>query len=378
MTARFEDDRAVVRDMLQRDARALAEMLAPGGRAGRGGREWRAPNPFRGEVKNSGSFVVYLTGEAAGGFKEFDAGESEKGDVFDLIIRSPLTPATDFNTAMAWARARYNLPGPKDANESEAAAEARRARLASAKADAEARAVVQAAEAAAYDAQRIKWATSIWDDARPLRASGPVFEYLTASRRDGGRGCDPETVLGAGLREMPRLAHRAEDGARTHWPALICAVRQPDGALSAVHRIYVRPDRPGKAPVDRPRLILGAPRGAAIRLSPGQMIDGHLDEIGTEGVEDGLHLLHARPAARVLALVSVAGFQNFTPVTDLPRATRRILVPDNDWTGGPAAEAFADAASRIARAEPDVQTRIARMPVGKDADDFNNRRQDDE
>lgn len=372
------DQRNLVRSLLQKDARALAMEIAPGGRLEAGGREWRAPNPWRGEAKNSGSFVVWLTGEAAGGWKEFDAGEGEKGDVFDLIIRAGL--ATDFAGVMAWARARYDLPGPGGRGEDPGLSEAQRAAqreaaMARAQDAARERAALTEAEEAERRVARIAHAQEVWARARPLNPDGPVMAYLTAPKAQGGRGIARAAVERADLREARVLKHRGRDGVVTRWPAMIAAMRDPHDQVTAVHRTWVRPDAPGKAPVSPAKMMLGVSAGAVIVLARGvnNGLRGDLTEILCEGIEDGLHLAAAAPQARVLAVGSIGGLERFHPLVH-GAVSLRVLVADNDWAGGPAGKAFERAAARIAQiGGRQTATRVVRMPAGKDADDFVNR-----
>jgi hypothetical protein len=51
-----------------------------------------------------------------------------------------------------------------------------------------------------------------------------------------------------------------------HWPALVAAIVDPEGQLTAVHRIWLAPDGSGKAPLRDRKMTLGRYAGGVIRL----------------------------------------------------------------------------------------------------------------
>lgn len=159
--------------------------------------------------------------------------------------------------------------------------------------------------------RRILRARAIWKEAVPAPGT-PAEEYLLR------RGI---TILPPSIRFHPRLFHR--DSARTH-PALVAAVQGPDRSITAVQRIFLRPDGSGKAEVPKPKQALGPIRGGAVRLAKaGDML------LIAEGVESALSLqqMTGHPCWAALGATNIP---NFTP----PPGVRTLtLAPDPDEVG---------------------------------------------
>lgn len=261
-------------------------------------------NPTR-DDKHAGSFVVWTAGAAAGGFNEYSPrGPACSGDVIDLIAYVN-GRAGDRRFALAFARDFLGL-------ETMDAAALTRSRR-------EARAHASQVTAAQSEqiAGRIKKANALWMKSLPI--AGSVAETYLASRRI------PLAIIRHredDLRFVPRLEWwkgtkwdrsttpwtKLEEG--PHLPAMIAAMRNLAGDITAVHCTFLRLDGSGKADVAEPKLIRGLAKGAAIRLTRGDadmdvaeaIEKGVVDPlIVSEGIENGLSLALGAPEARVWA-----------------------------------------------------------------------------
>lgn len=119
-------------------------------------------------------------------------------------------------------------------------------------------------------------------------------------------------------------------------PCLVLAVRDMDGEVTGVQRIFLAHDGQGKADVQTPKRSLGRVKGGAIRL-------GDLDGSGTvtvcEGPEDGLSLLEMLGGP-----IWVAAGASFLPAMQFPPDVHSVLIgADNDQAGQAAADKAAQA-----------------------------------
>lgn len=119
-------------------------------------------------------------------------------------------------------------------------------------------------------------------------------------------------------------------------PCLVAAVRDVEGKIMGIQRIWLAHDGLGKAEIDTPKRSLGRIKGGAIRL-------GDLDDSGCltvcEGPEDGLSLLEMLGGP-----VWVAAGATFLPAMQFPAEVRSIVIgADNDPAGEQAAQAAAHA-----------------------------------
>jgi hypothetical protein len=96
----------------------------------------------------------------------------------------------------------------------------------------------------------------LWNAAVPL--SGTLATAWLAAI-----GLNHLTACGE-LRFHPDCPHPT----RARLPALVAAVRSPDGELTAIHRLFLRQDGTGLADIDPQRASLGKVMGGAIRLAP--------------------------------------------------------------------------------------------------------------
>ena len=157
------------------------------------------------------------------------------------------------------------------------------------------------------------------------------------------------------LRYHPSLFYRDGGGMR-RLPALVAAVTGADSAVSGVHRTWLHPSRPAKAPVARPRKALGRVYGLAVRFgapAAGTLLVG-------EGIETVLSLVTAMPDAVAAAALSAGSLGAFAPP---PGVKRLVIARDNDPEGERAAERLA---RRCARAGVPAHVLV---PEGADFND---------
>lgn len=180
-------------------------------------------------------------------------------------------------------------------------------------------------------------------ESRRARQRGPVHRNSSeAARRLFARahpikGTLAETYLRArsitaplddlwNLRFHPACYYREadEDDPQT-WPALLAAITDVHGDITAVHRIWLDRDGCRKAPVGDPRRSLGSQLGGGVRLG----LIGDVLAVG-EGIETMLSLRSALPRMPVLAGLSASHLAEIV----LPDSVRRLYVArDNDPEG---------------------------------------------
>jgi len=293
----------------------------PNGR--RVGDEWRLANIRGDRPRKQGSCVITLKGEHAGDWIDFDGGQGG-GPL------STLEEATGLSGRDLFAHAAEIVGwSPGAPSRQEPARSPKRER---------------------GPAREIAF---ILSHAQPITDT-PASTFLR------GRGIDiPET---ADLKFHPDL---------THWetkaglPALITVVRDHAGEAVAVHRTYLAVDdddpvKVDKAPVSKPRMMLGKVAGGAVRLA-GIGDDGVLGLC--EGIETGLAMMTAIPGLAVWATLSAT---NLEQVHLPPEARRIVILADHDASG--AGARAAETAARRLRAEGrDVA--IALPP--REGEDFN-------
>jgi hypothetical protein len=263
-------------------------------------------NPTRAD-KRPGSFVIWTAGAAIGGFNEYSpAGPPASGDVIDLIAYVHNRPR-DRRFALAWAR---DFLGIQQMDPAALAKAKQKARAAAAQA------VQQQSDAAR---RKVEAAHRIWNKTLPL--AGSLAETYLASRRI------PYMLIpnrGEDLRFIPNLEHWKSakwDGDRKvndgpHLPAMVGALRNLAGELTAVHCTFLRADGSGKADVPDAKLMRGIAKGSAIWLTRGGDGPGddsrssvqealQIGEIATtivaEGIETALSVAMGVPEARVAA-----------------------------------------------------------------------------
>jgi hypothetical protein len=202
--------------------------------------------------------------------------------------------------------------------------------------------------------------------AAPKLAGTPVDLYFQ------GRGIDL-AQLGRqprSLRFHPALWN-AES--RRPWPAMVAAVTDDSGAMTAVHRTWLAQDEAGhwgKAPLQVAKASLGQVAGGTIRLWRGESgkslaaAPSGETVVIAEGIETALSVAIACPELRVIASVSLGNMGRI----NLPLAIATVVIAaDNDPPGSPADNALKAAAARFVAMGKTV--RIARSPVGSDMND---------
>ena len=290
-------------------------------------------NPTR-DDRTPGSFVIWTAGAAAGGYNEYSPAGSGKssGDVIDLIAYVH-NRGSDRKFALGWAR---DFLGLRTMSASEKGAAVRQARGHAAQ--------LTAAQSDAIK-KRVAKAAALW--ARTMPIAGSVAETYLASRRIPlmlvkNREDD--------LRFLPDLEFwkLAEwDRSVTPWkcikvaprfPAMVAAMRNAAGDITAVHCTFLRRDGTGKADVggEQAKLMRGEARGSVIRLTRGAdnftldeaRAHGVVQPYGiAEGIENGLSVALAVPEARIVA----AGSFDLMLAAGIPAVADPIIyIRDND------------------------------------------------
>jgi len=278
----------------------LLRDLVPGLR--REGNVYGAPNPTRPGKKN-GSFKVWPTGN----FRAYDESEDTgKGDILGLIAylggHHPRT-REGRRYALQWARRELGL----DTRDPERAAVVKR----------QAQAASQAAAEAEEKRAGFKRRRVVEIRAGCLTLASPqasiVHRYLAGCGLDWRAIAQP-TVGALGVH--PRLTHWAmPEGKVWSGPAMVATIQTPGGP-AGLHATFLAEDARGvtKAPVPKPKLMLGEVKGgvAPLSLGPrGRTISECAaagepeDVILCEGIETGLALAMAIPEARVWACLSL-------------------------------------------------------------------------
>jgi putative DNA primase/helicase len=161
-----------------------------------------------------------------------------------------------------------------------------------------------------------EYALRLWSEAKP--AQGTIVETYLASR--GITMPIPDS-----LRFHPRLKY-LEGGT---WPAMVGLVS--DGATGrplAIHRTFLKPDGSDKAPVPKPKMMLGPCQGGAVRLAEAT------DWVGVgEGIETCLSVLQetGKPAWAALSTTGLKALELPGSILDV------IILRDNDPAGYEAA-----------------------------------------
>ncbi len=282
---RFDMDLIVRR--LRDTAESWVPRLFPNGR--RAGDEWRLANIHGDAPRKNGSCVITLKGPHAGDWHEFD-GDQGGGPVNTISKASGLDGAALIMEAAEIAGVPPGAP--------------------------ERRAPPAVPLVAKRDAaQEI---AHIMSGAVPV-AGTPVERYLA------GRGLAvPE---GADLSFHPDLTHWDQ---KAGFPAMLGLVRDRAGEVIGLHRTYLQEEADGgvsKAPITKPRMMLGRLAGCAVRLAP------FVSEAALgicEGIETGLAVMKACPGVAVWATLSTSGLEQ---VQLPPEAKRVIILADHDESG---------------------------------------------
>jgi len=306
---------AIVARLRERAESWVPQLFANGRRVAD---EWRLAN-IRGDApRKNGSCVIALKGERAGDWHEFDGGQGG-GPISTIEQATGLVDRALF--ARAAEIAGWTEGAPIRQQPPQAPARPER--------------------------DVLREIGLILDRVVPI--FGTVAErYLRA------RGVAPPS--------SPDLLFHAD---LVHWesrrgfPGLVAIVRDLGGQRIAIHRTYLTEDG-AKAPVDKPRMMLGPVAGGAVRLAE----IGDTGVLGiAEGIETALSVMTACPQLPVWATLSAPNLEQ----VQLPPAARRIIIlADHDASG--AGARAAETAARRLRAEG-LQVVIAIPP--EPGDDFN-------
>lgn len=183
------------------------------------------------------------------------------------------------------------------------------------------------AEHRADEQKRAAQADHVWREAQPIQ--GTLAEVYLSSRGIVGQ-------LPKALRFHAACWHGPT---AKRYPAMIAAIQ--GNRLPAVHRTYLRSDGSGKADIERPKAMLGATAGAAVRLS-----EAREQLVVCEGIETGLSLSNGlldAPAC-VWAALSTSGMRGLSLP---PRAGQLTIASDGDKAGREAANVLAERANAL-------------------------------
>ena len=279
-------------------------------------------NPMR-DDRHPGSFVIWLHGDAAGAWRDYAT--DEHGDVVDLIAY--LSRFKDRMDAYWWALdfLRVDRQGQGEIRSAEQTVLDRQRQ------ERERRARDAKAEKIAADKSAALF--NHWLTLHPFK--GTLAEtYLREARRIP---LDRLAHWPGAIRFEPRADHFDEKtGEVTSWPCMVTAMTR-GSKCAGLHRTWLAPDGGGKAPVDKPKKMIGPIRGAAIRLSPGPSglspakaeLRAIVDPLAIgEGIETTLSVACVRGDYRAWA----AGSLSLIGALAWPAcASAVILLKDNDW-----------------------------------------------
>jgi putative DNA primase/helicase len=182
------------------------------------------------------------------------------------------------------------------------------------------------------------WLRSLWLEAQPTRRGDLADEYLHA------RGVGLETYPTC-LRTIPTLWHKEECAA---FPAMLALVTGPDGKPLTLHRTYLDPSKPDKAPVEKPRMLCSELNGSppVIHLTPPAEVLGI-----AEGIETAL------AATKLFGIptwsaIDAGGIRRFEPP---PEVRHLIIFGDNDANNVGQSAAYARAEQLARRLKVDVE-----------------------
>ncbi len=196
--------------------------------------------------------------------------------------------------------------------------------------------------------QRMEFARRKWHEAVPV-VDSPAEVYLRErGLKPGLDGWAPS------LRYHQALKHGPTG---LLLPALVAAVTiWPDRNVVGVHRTFLTADGKKKAPVTKPKMMLGKCAGGAVRLAPAEP-----ELVLSEGIETGLSVQQAT-GLPVWATLSTSGLRS---VILPPEVETVIIAADADAAGEDAAQ---EAARRFIAEGRTVK--IARPPQGLDFNDL--------
>ena len=309
---------AEIAERLAERAEAVCQHYLSNGR--RAGNYWQV-----GDILNTPgqSLYVRLTGGARGRWT--DGATGEHGDLLDLIrLAKGLHPSVA--EALKEARDFLNMP----------------------------RSLTPSPKAPPHPGPM----TTLSPGAKTFSWSKPIYESTLAETYLNGRGIVIRGNYRA-LRFHPSCYVQNETTHATEqWPALIAAITDGDGSITAIQRTYLNRDGQGKAPFENPRRSLGLIQGHGIRL--GWTKTKTCLSVG-EGLESMLSLRQLLPGMPAIAATSAAHVALF----HIPRHVQRLYIAtDSDEAGDHAAEVLTK------RVEEDGNCQVLRLrAVRKDFND---------
>ncbi|KTE18390.1 MULTISPECIES: toprim domain-containing protein [unclassified Sphingopyxis] len=167
-------------------------------------------------------------------------------------------------------------------------------------------------------------AARLWAASKPIAGTlVPIYLAGRALRRGGDLPA---------LRYHPHCYYRRSEedapSVKPAFPAIIAAVTDLDGSLMGVHRTWLDPARPAKAPVAYPRRAMGHLLGHGVRFG----LAGEVMAFG-EGIETMLSLREVAPSLPLVAGLSAAHLAALL----FPTGLRRLYVARDDDPAGRAA-----------------------------------------
>jgi putative DNA primase/helicase len=167
-----------------------------------------------------------------------------------------------------------------------------------------------AAERRAEQARRKDLAVWLWGKAEPQTRE--VARYLSECRAIDldGIGGIPDAL------RFDRRARIPQTQPLQHCPAMVAAVTDALGGVTAVHETFLTADGSSKAALEKAKFIIGAPSGGAVRLSR------VAEQLGlAEGIESALSAaeLHGIPTWAVLSTSGMLGFM-------VPPSVKRVVI----------------------------------------------------
>lgn len=301
----------VIKDMLTSRVLDFCTSHLPGGRLE--GHEWVCGGVDGGPGR---SMAVAVRGAKAGTWADFAGSADHRGDVIDLVRHVRF--GGDKGEAIKWAIGWLGLADTGHEDMAFLRARAReKAKQQRDEADAQARSMRQRAFA-------------IWGvEAHQQIAGTPVERYLA------GRGVYLDLLPGSlgSVRFHPALFNRESN---RRWPAMVMCILNGDGKFLSAHRTWleVRPDgRVEKAPLAKPKMVLGLFGGGYIPISKGRSglpmsRASDCDEVlACEGGEDAMTLAMACPQHRVIAGVSLDNLAAMPVPVNVRSLT---IIGDND------------------------------------------------
>jgi hypothetical protein len=315
-----------VKGRLQRDILGVLERFGIAERAA--GPVIQPLNPTRADRK-PGSFCIWVRetkgGGGIGAWHDYATGE--KGDIFDLVAY--LGRLQGKMDVYWWALDHLNLGRGTVRTKEQAQQDIERVNR-----DRLAR-EAKATEAELANGEKL---LKRWLEMKPLAGTLGETYLIEARRLPLDRLPEPRDKRLGALRFTPELEHVDEDtGEVTAWPAIVSAMARGTKGVTALHRTWLAPDGSGKAPVAKPKKMIGSTRGASIRLTKGKggYTPGEAEKRGErgflilgEGIETSLSVALALPDYRAWS----AGSLTLMGLIEWPAyVSGVVLLQDNDW-----------------------------------------------